>query len=59
MPLPIAISKNFTYHRVYFVICDLCNENIVERSDERDVDTLDKARQYAAEHYRKEHINAD
>jgi len=54
--VPVKLS-DITFQKVYFVNCPECNENVVERSDERDVDTLEKARQYAKDHYETEHAN--
>jgi ssDNA-binding Zn-finger/Zn-ribbon topoisomerase 1 len=47
--------SDITFQKVYSVTCPKCNENIVERSDERDVDTLLKAKSYAKNHYETEH----
>jgi hypothetical protein len=47
--MPI-LRRRYDYIRTVIIICSECGENIVERSDERDVNTLAKARAYALEH---------
>lgn len=42
--------KGYYFQRMYLVICEKCNENIIERCDELEVSTLAKAKAYAAEH---------
>lgn len=42
--------------RVYMVTCDYCNENIVERADERDLTSQAAAEKYAREHWEREHM---
>ena len=47
--------KGFRFYKTYVIQCDLCNENIVERADETEVDTLAKAMEYAEGH-KQQHI---
>ena len=43
-------KRTYTFFRTVIITCSQCNENIVDRADERDVDTMAKAREYAREH---------
>jgi hypothetical protein len=45
----------FDLQRVVFVHCPVCNENIVERGDEGDVTSVEKAKQYARDHFANSH----
>ena|SRR5271166_1363409 len=47
--------KGYRFQKVYFVHCEQCNENIVERADELMVTTLIEAREYARTHEKIEH----
>jgi hypothetical protein len=44
----------FTIRKVFVVICPLCNENIIERPEERDIRTVDDA-EWAARLHREKH----
>lgn len=48
--------KGFSFHRVYVIICERCNENIVERADEMDIRTREDAEEYAWAHL-AQHVN--
>jgi hypothetical protein len=43
-------KRKYEFYKTVVITCSECNENIVERADERDVDTLAKAREYARDH---------
>jgi hypothetical protein len=46
----LHIRQNFV------IICDYCNENIVERADESQITSRAKADKYAREHWETEHM---
>jgi hypothetical protein len=42
--------RGFSITRIFVIVCEACNENILERADERQVYTNAQAEQYAREH---------
>ena len=45
-------KRTYDFYKTVIITCSQCQENIVERADERDIDTMAKARAYAREHER-------
>jgi hypothetical protein len=42
--------RGYTFSRLWVIICEQCNENIVERADESEIRTRADAEEYARGH---------